>query len=98
MLHLRTKRRKYADLRERLIKETELALFIGLRFPQRVPRIPAIEVGGRSFDPDFAQEFWDSLLGDMSDLFRFVKRNPHVLDLHTHAGASRVHDPRQPVV
>ena len=32
-------------MQKRMIAETELALLIGLRFPDRMPRIPTMEVG-----------------------------------------------------
>lgn len=48
---------------DRLIAETELALFVGLRFPQRVPRIPTLEVGTGEFDPQFSLRFWSETLG-----------------------------------
>lgn len=30
----------------------------GLRFPDQVPRIPTVEVGTASFDPQFAEDYW----------------------------------------
>jgi hypothetical protein len=73
---------KYGELRKRLIRETELGLLIGLRFPERVPHIPTVRVGKGSFDPVFAQRFWEETLGDMSALVRFAKRNPHLVNPH----------------
>jgi hypothetical protein len=70
---------KYGELRKRLIRETELGLLIGLRFPERIPRIPTVQVGKGSFDPVFAQMFWEETLGDMSALARFARRNPHLM-------------------
>ena len=73
-------RDKYGGMRRRMIHETELGLLIGLHFPERMPRIPAVEVGKGSFDPKFAEAFWDEALGDMSSLLRFAKRHPELLD------------------
>ncbi len=53
----------YARLRKRIIHETELALAIGLRFPERMPRIPTIEVGMGKFNPEFAARYWEEVLG-----------------------------------
>ncbi len=50
-------------LRKRMIAETELALLIGLRFPDRMPRIPTMEVGPGRFHPDFAARYWSRTLG-----------------------------------
>lgn len=41
-----------------MIHETELGLMFGLRFPDQVPRIPTVEVGTASFDPQFAEDYW----------------------------------------
>jgi hypothetical protein len=57
-------------LRRRLIRETELALVIGLMKPDRQPRIPTVEVGRGSFDPEFSRRFWEGILGDTSHLQR----------------------------
>jgi hypothetical protein len=46
-----------------MIAETEVALLYGLRFPERMPRIPSIEVGVGSFHPDYAAQFWSGALG-----------------------------------
>jgi hypothetical protein len=53
---------QYGALRKRMIHETEVALIFGLRFPDRVPRIPTIEVGTGEFHPEFAKQYWDRLL------------------------------------
>ncbi len=50
-------------LRRRLIKETEIALMYGLRFPERMTRIPTVEVGHGCFDPAFAAHWWAQTLG-----------------------------------
>ena len=52
-----------AALRKRMIRETEVVLLFGLRFPKRLPRIPTVEVGKGSFDPEFAEQFWEEALG-----------------------------------
>ncbi len=57
---------KYAALRKRMIRETEIALLIGFRFPKRMPRIPTVEVGHGRFQPDFADQFWQDAL-ELSD-------------------------------
>ena len=55
---------KYAALRERLIRETEVALYIGLYLPGRLSRIPTVAVGKDTFDTDFASAYWNHLLGE----------------------------------
>ncbi len=56
-------------MQKRMIAETELALLIGLRFPDRMPRIPTIEVGVGRFHPEFAAQFWSEALDiDMDEL------------------------------
>ncbi|MFH1109036.1 MAG: hypothetical protein V1790_07575 [Planctomycetota bacterium] len=50
-------------LRRRMIHETEAALLYGLRFPDRAPRIPRVEVGRGAFAPAFAARFWAQTLG-----------------------------------
>lgn len=52
----------YQALRRRMIQETELALHYGLRFPKRIPRIPAREVGNSTFAPSLAMKFWAEAL------------------------------------
>ena len=41
----------------------ELALTIGLQFPERMPRIPTVEVGKGEFHPAFATQYWRGVLG-----------------------------------
>ncbi|MFQ5414549.1 MAG: hypothetical protein ACE5E6_08835 [Phycisphaerae bacterium] len=53
----------YAALRRRLIKETELALYIGVSRPELFVRIPTVEVGKGTFDDDVAVGFWRDVLG-----------------------------------
>ena len=53
----------YAALRKRIIHETELALALGLQFPERMPRIPTVEVGNGEFHPAFAAQYWQEVLG-----------------------------------
>ncbi|MBI4718229.1 MAG: hypothetical protein HY763_10520 [Planctomycetes bacterium] len=50
-------------MRTRIVCETELALLYGLRFPQRVPLIPTIEVGKGTFDRAFAERYWQERVG-----------------------------------
>ena len=58
-----------AALRERMIAETELGLLIGLKFPQRLPRIPTVEAGTGTFSREFAAGFWSEALGlDIEEL------------------------------
>ena len=65
----RLKEDKFGALRRRMIAETELGLLIGLRFPDRMPRIPTVEVGTGTFRPEFAAEFWSETLGiDVAEL------------------------------
>ncbi len=53
----------YDELRRRIMRETEAALLIGLRFPHTFHRIPTVEVGTAEFSREFASEYWESLLG-----------------------------------
>ncbi len=48
--------------RRRLIAETELALLVGLAFPERSRRIPTMEVHAGRFHPQFAIRFWEQAL------------------------------------
>ncbi len=50
-------------VRQRLIHETEIALHYGLRFPERHVSIPAVRAGTATFDPEFAEAFWNEALG-----------------------------------
>lgn len=59
----RSKVDSYAAMRRRMIAETELAVLIGLRFPDRMPRIPTMEVGRGMFHAKFAGDFWAEALG-----------------------------------
>jgi hypothetical protein len=55
--------------RRKLIAETELAILIGLTFPDRAARIPRIEVGKGGFGPRFSAQFWAGALGvDVEEL------------------------------
>ena len=49
--------------RNRFIRETEVALFIGLRFPELFERIPVVEVERGEFSRRFAHEYWCDVLG-----------------------------------
>jgi len=53
----------YDELRKRIMRETEAAILIGLRFPERTCRIPIVEVGKGTFSRRFADEFWQAVLG-----------------------------------
>ena len=76
-LKLQTFANGYALMRRRMIRETELALLIGLTFPDRAPRIPSIETGKGRFRREFAEHFWREALGltdsDVSELRRFAE-------------------------
>ena len=48
----------YERLQQKMIHETELGLTFGLRFPDQVPRIPTVEVGTGSFDPELVEHYW----------------------------------------
>ncbi len=67
-MFFRRRRETLQQMRQRLIRETELALLIGLRRPDHAPRIPAKEVGSGGFDPAFAEAFWSGILGDVTEL------------------------------
>ena len=74
---VRLRRRKtdaYAALRKRMIRETELALTIGFRFPNRVPRIPTVEVGHGTFHSTFAAQFWEGVLELDEDAIEAMQR------------------------
>ena len=53
----------YAELRRRMIRSTELALLVGMRFPEHTQRIPIMEVGKGRFHPTYAARFWQDVLG-----------------------------------
>ena len=50
----------YDLLRKRMLAETELAILIGLQFPERAVRIPTVEAGTDRFDPEFSARFWQA--------------------------------------
>ncbi len=58
----RKRTESYEEMRRRMIQETEVALLYGLRFPDRMTRIPTIEVGRGEFHPAFAAQFWSHVL------------------------------------
>jgi len=60
----RKRTESYEDMRRRMIHETEIALLYGMRFPDRMIRIPTIEVGRGEFHPEFAAQFWNHVLDD----------------------------------
>ncbi|MFQ5461360.1 MAG: hypothetical protein ACE5E5_01900 [Phycisphaerae bacterium] len=62
MVAPRSRERLFLLIQRRMIHETELALLHGLRFPERYPSIPKVEVGKGTFDPEFAASFWESVL------------------------------------
>ena len=53
----------FTVMRKRMLRETEVALLYGLRFPNRIPRIPVMEVGRGEWHPLFAERFWREALG-----------------------------------
>lgn len=53
----------FTVMRKRMLHETEVALLYGLRFPERHPRIPIMEVGQGEWHPVFAARFWEKTLG-----------------------------------
>ena len=62
VLFRRAKVDPYVALRQRMIRETEIALAVGFQFPERVQRIPTVEVGCGTFTPEFATKFWQDVL------------------------------------
>ncbi len=63
MVSLRRPTRKvHAAMRSRLIQETELALTMGILFPETVRRIPTVEAGKGVFKPAYAMRFWQEAL------------------------------------
>ena len=67
----RRQHESYDQMRKRLVHETEVALLYGLRFPQRMPRIPTMEVSQGRFEPGFAQRSWELAL-DLRDSEEFA--------------------------
>lgn len=66
-----------ASFRRRLLAETEISLHIGLRFPDRISRIPTLEVGSDRFHPDFSARFWEETLGtELNELTPECQRPP----------------------
>ena len=64
----------YEAMRRRMIRETELGILFGLRFPERVPHIPRVEVGKGSFPAYLAMHFWSETLGvDVAALERYAE-------------------------
>jgi hypothetical protein len=55
----------YAEMRRRMIRETEVFLEDALRRPQDFPRIPAAPVGSFSFPKVFVERFWAEALGSL---------------------------------
>ena len=53
----------YAVTRRRMVKETEIALTIGLRSYEQQPRIPRVEVGKGTFTREYAARYWHQTLG-----------------------------------
>ena len=62
VLFRRVREDPYAALRRRMIRETEIALAVGFQFPERVQRIPVVEVRHGTFTPTFATQFWQKVL------------------------------------
>lgn len=52
----------YDRIRRRMIRETEIALSVGLMYPDRAIRIPTLEIGRGAFHPDYTARFWSELL------------------------------------
>ncbi len=59
---LKLKDQVYDRVRRRMIRETELALFVGFMYPDRAIRIPTLQTGCGEFHPDYAARFWSALL------------------------------------
>ncbi len=57
------KEEPYERMRKCLIRETEVASTYGIRFPDRVPRIPTLEVRKGTFDPVFSDDYWSQRVG-----------------------------------
>jgi len=53
----------WAEIRQRMIRETELFLEEGLQNPEKQRRIPALPVGSASFTRGYASVFWAEVLG-----------------------------------
>ncbi len=49
-------------LRVRVLRETEQALLYGFEHPDRMQRIPVVQVGKGSFSSTFAKQFWSRTL------------------------------------
>lgn len=63
MLLRRKKHESYEQMRKRMIAETELALLYGVRFPERLTRIPTLIAGTGSFQRSATVRFWAEALG-----------------------------------
>lgn len=76
MFFRRIKEDFYARMRKRLVRETEAALLYGLTFPDRVPRIPTVQVGCGTFHPAFAAQWWCNTLELDEATYRELSRGP----------------------
>jgi hypothetical protein len=59
----RNKQDSFDIVRKRMLHETEVALLYGMSFPDRVRRIPRIEVGKGEFSRQFSDAFWREAVG-----------------------------------
>ena len=80
VLFRRVKEDPYAALRKRMIRETEVALAVGFQFPERVQRIPVVEVGHGTFTATFATEFWKEALDLDEAAMEALQRLPTIED------------------
>ena len=57
----------YDRIRRRMIRETEIALYVGFLYPDRAIRIPTLEMGRGEFRPNYAAWFWSELLDESTN-------------------------------
>lgn len=63
MKGLRRKRESYEQMRQRLIRETQGFLALGMSHPEAFPHIPTVEVGKACFTRSYADAYWKDVAG-----------------------------------
>lgn len=72
--HLRPANDTYALTRQRMIRETEAALLLGMTETKLFPRIPVHVVGNAQFQKDASDAFWSQALGLSGHSRSFLRR------------------------
>jgi hypothetical protein len=62
-MKLRTRKEDWESMQRRMLRETEVYLEESLRHPDSIVRIPRHPVGRGHFSRDFAEAFWERVLG-----------------------------------